>query len=494
MKNHHKIFTHLIPKSPVSCFARVCLLSTLIVAPARAAVDYWDPQGTSGANPYLGNQSATWESALWSTSSGGKAVTTAWVEGDAACFSVHAGAGTPAFTVTMNANHSIAGVFDGPLTPDPSTVTISGTGKWLLANAQGFDVTTDGSADPGVVSINVVIADGSYAGTTTGQIVAEGSGTLNLNAANTFSGGSFGLGNGGTLLGYASANWDGIIGIGNSAAFGTGNITLLRGVSGNSGALVANTTGLNVANTLDVSQATVSTQMYLNIVGSAKTSGGTTFSGGITLGANTLNLGLGSTGNQVIETGGISGTGGLSLWNSGILTIKGTATTHTGATTIGAGAGSTPTLELGMANALIHSSSVIMNGGTLLNDGFNQAFSGTLGLTASSTLTFGASSGTALSFAKSAGLTWTGGSVLNISDWQGNDAADGGTSTDTIQIGTDGTGLTSAQLADIELDGNAATLGSVYIDASGFLETPEPSTIALGMLGAGALLLFRRRK
>ena len=136
-----------------------------------------------------------------------------------------------------------------------------------------------------------------------------------------------------------------------------------------------------------------------------------------------------------------------------------------------------------------------MNGGTLNSGGFGLANpNATLGLTTASLLYFGAGSGTALTFANSAALSWSG--VLNLADWAGNRSADGGTSTDTLQIGVDATGLTSAQLADIEFDGNAGTLGEAELDSNGYIMevVPEPSTLVLGALGDLGLLWGIRRR
>jgi hypothetical protein len=62
---------------------------------------------------------------------------------------------------------------------------------------------------------------------------------------------------------------------------------------------------------------------------------------------------------------------------------------------------------------------------------------------------------------------------------------------DWVRFGTDGTGLTSAQLSQIEFDG--AGLGTAQLDRFGILVIPEPSTALLGLLGALGLWTFRRR-
>src|SRR5207244_11520476 len=103
---------------------------------ARAAVSYWDPEGFRGTlNTYSGNTlSGTWENNSWSRNSDGSAGTSAdtgqpvpqaFTEGDSAVFAVGAGAtnntggltNTTTFAVTMNSNHSVAGIYDGTLRP-----------------------------------------------------------------------------------------------------------------------------------------------------------------------------------------------------------------------------------------------------------------------------------------------------------------------------------------------------------------------------------------
>jgi fibronectin-binding autotransporter adhesin len=465
-----------IPKSLKFGSAALCLSSVLMANFARAAVDYWDPQGTTGSNPFTGSMTGTWENSSWSTASGGTASPTGWVETDAAVFGVHTGIGTPPFTVTMNANHEIAGVFDGPLAPNSCSVTINGTGLWQLANAQGFSTVNASDGSLANVIIDVPIVDGSYASATTGQIVTEGtSGQLYLNAANTYSGGSFGIGNGGTLLGYASANWTAIVNFNNNQSFGTGSIVLMRGISTGFGALVAENSGININNALDFSQA-VSTAPYLNIVGASAVSGGTTFSGNVNLGANAVHLGSGGTGNLVTLSGVISGTGSLTKFNGSILKLTGN-NTFTGPTTVSGG-----TLLLGAANTISSSSTVVMNGGTLDLGGFAHAMTGGLGLTASSIIDFEVG-GSSASFINSSLLGWTG--ILNLANWS---------ALDTLQVGTDATGLTTAQLAEIEFNGT--DLGHAQILANGdIVDAPEPSSILLGLLGGlGMMWTIRRRK
>jgi autotransporter-associated beta strand protein len=433
-----------------------CLLFAFGANHTQAALAYWNPQGTNGTDPYTGNMSGTWENSLWSTASGGSATPTAWVEGNAAVFAVASGAGTPAFTVTMNNNHTVAGVFDGPLVPDPVSVTITGSGIMTIPSGlQGFFVTSD-SGEPGTITIENVIAG-------SGTLAAQGNGQLYLNGANTYVGG--------TDLGYSGYGFSGIIYFNNGASFGTGSIA----ISNTTGSLmVEGTSAITIANRFVVnSEAGTS----LNVVGNVA---GVTFSGAWGLGTNSLVLASGgASGDRVTISGIISASGGLIKSGAGILGLSG-VNAYSGATTITAG-----TLQLGVANAIASSSGVVMSGGTLNPGSFNQAMrSTTLGLAANSVIDFGAGAAT-LIFANSSSLSWSSGAVLDLVNWSG---------VDTLQVGSDDTGLTAAQLGNIEFNGGG--LGTAEILANGdVVQAPEPSMLALGLFGGfGVLCSVRRRK
>jgi MYXO-CTERM domain-containing protein len=177
--------------------------------------------------------------------------------------------------------------------------------------------------------------------------------------------------------------------------------------------------------------------------------------------------------------GNVSGAGNLNKAGGGVLVLSGSANSYSGSTTITAG-----TLQLGAANGIATSSSVIMAGGTFNPGAFSQAMANTtLGLTSSSTIDFGLAGADTLSFKKSSALVWSG--VLDLINWVPGQSS--------LQIGTDATGLTTAQLDDIEINGDATTLGTAEITAGGFIEVPEPSTALLGLLGLGSLWALRRR-
>ncbi len=92
--------------------------------------------------------------------------------------------------------------------------------------------------------------------------------------------------------------------------------------------------------------------------------------------------------------------------NGGIILLSG-VNTYTGPTAVGVSGDTSITVQAGVANAISTSSSLILAGGTFSAGGYNQALTGTLGLTASSSLMFGASSGVAMSFANSSAVSWT---------------------------------------------------------------------------------------
>jgi hypothetical protein len=105
-----------------------------------------------------------------------------------------------------------------------------------------------------------------------------------------------------------------------------------------------------------------------------------------------------------------------------------------------------------------------------------------LSLAGSVTLDLGAGA-SAVSFANSSALDW-GTSSLNILNWT--------VGSDTLRFGTDGTGLTAAQLGLINFSDIAGSHAA--IDPSGFVSAvvPEPGTAALLIFGFAGLFIRRR--
>src|ERR1700677_880928 len=138
-------------KSLQSGWMAGCLLLAFLASNASAAVIYWDPQAKNSGGPF----GDLWENADWSSGRTGSTTPVVWSEvGNAAGFAVGTSGSTPAFTVTMNATHTVAGIFNGNI-HTPCTVTINGSGTMIMpaSTAQGFY-----TASPGITTIGVPLA------------------------------------------------------------------------------------------------------------------------------------------------------------------------------------------------------------------------------------------------------------------------------------------------------------------------------------------------
>ena len=318
--------------------AGLCLLFGLLANHAVAVTTTWDPQGTvttpnthySGSSSfYTGSLAQTWENAEWSTSQTGQATPQAWAENTAAVFAVHTGTGTPAFTVTMNANHTVAGIFDGPLTPNPCQVTIAGTGTMILgpANLNAFDLSSN-TSDPGYVTINVPLS-----GASTAALCMESTGQVYLNGTNTFPG-NF-------QLGYSGALFSGIVNFTNtlgskSASFGTSTIIVTNTGRQVCALVVEGSGATTVTNAITWAGPNASSNTnQVNFVGN---SAGVTFSGPQYFTNNAFIGSGGGTGNKVTFSGVLSGQGGI-FYNVSTPSLAGTlilsgANTYSGNTVV----------------------------------------------------------------------------------------------------------------------------------------------------------------
>jgi hypothetical protein len=213
-----------------------------------------------------------------------------------------------------------------------------------------------------------------------------------------------------------------------------------------------------------------------------------------TLGANNLVLrnNGGSASATLTLSNVISGTASVTLSsNLGGTIIFSGANLYTGTTTVGGlGTNSSTgivTLKLGAANTIASSSSLIMTGGTLDPGGFNQTMSSTtlalLGTTSTiSTIDYVAGA-SEVDFANSSAVAWTAGKILNLANWD--------FATTKLRFGTDVTGLTSAQLAQIEFNGSG--LATAQLDPNGYVVIPEPASALLLLIGGIAMRIGRRR-
>jgi len=136
-------------------------------------------------------------------------------------------------------------------------------------------------------------------------------------------------------------------------------------------------------------------------------------------------------------------------------------------------------LELNGANAINGANlSITANNSMLLDVNSSQANMGTITLGLNTTLTIDLQAGvTDLFFANSSANSWSG--LVNITGFQEG----------VIKFGSDASGLTSGQLALID--------GGIYsLTESGYLTAvpvPEPTTLAVLLLGGMGLLAARRK-
>ncbi len=171
------------------------------------------------------------------------------------------------------------------------------------------------------------------------------------------------------------------------------------------------------------------------------------FDNNVTLGAATRTITLGNAATNTF-TGVISNTsGGLTLaananGTSGTLVLSG-ANTFTGALTVNGG-----TLAAGAINTIPSAVTMFLGGGTFKTGtaaGFSQT-TGPLVLNASSTITLGTGIHS-LNFLNSSAASWTG--TLTITGWTGGYDGTASATAGRIFFGTDATGLTAGQLAQI---------------------------------------------
>ncbi len=452
------------------------LQSTMIATAAASALYYWDPQGTGGANPYLGNMSGTWEANDWSIAAAGQASPGGWVDGKAAVFGVHTGTNTPAFTVTLNSSHVVAGFFDGALTSNKAcTIGINGPATITLASgAQGFDVKNGSDGSLALMGITNVIAGD-------GQAVPEGNGQLYFNGANTYSGG--------TQLGYSGNPFTGILNINNNSSLGTGQIDIYNAFG--SAIVAEGTAPITIANAVSVDSTTNS----INIVGNVA---GLTFSGPWTLNGYLI-IGSGASSSYLVTiSGAISGSGAyFSKYNPGTLALSGN-NTYTGPTAISGGpllingsgvlGGGAYSARITNNATLVYASTaaqtlsgVISGTGSLI-----QSNAGALTLTAANTYSGGTSAGggaTLAITADSALGSASAGLALNGACLKNNNSAPTLGASRTITLGANGgyfdagwapsnpitvnSKVTGAGRLLINLDGSPVVLANTSDDYSG---------------------------
>jgi MYXO-CTERM domain-containing protein len=446
---------------------RLCSLQTLpaclamalglLATNAKAANQWFDVNGSTPGYGDVNGLTYSWEEPNWAAASGGGNTTGSWGAGNFARFS--GGVSGDAYTVTLNQNESMAGLYN---TIAGTTVSINDAGSGL----GGLNVA---AGDQGFLAVGNLVINAPISGD--GGVAPQYSGALCLFGQNTYSGG--------TAFGYYRYP---LTYFNNASSFGSGMLRFFNGSAGGFQPLLA-VGGAPITLPNDVFIQTIG--QGVNFASAHNTP--VISAGAWILGANNLNLrNNGDATAPLTISGRISGTAdlGLSSNNNGTIILAGD-NSYTGATVVGRGT-TAVTLKLGSANTIASSSSLVMAGGILDPGGLRHTMgSTTLALTADSIIDFGAGAAD-LELANSSGVDWTSGRILNLANWD--------SAVDALRIGTDPTGLTSAQLAQIEFNGDASSLGAAMLDPNGFIVVPEPSPTALGLLGALGAWLVRRSK
>jgi autotransporter-associated beta strand protein len=345
--------------------------------------------------------------------------------------------GTNTYTGATNVNAGILQILN---TSTVSNDGVLGSGAVAVASGAILRFTNSRTANDAYQIANIISGAGSllFDG-------PDGSITT-LSNANTYSGGT-------TIA-------SGVVNIGNNTAFGTGTVTMVGG------AIRATLAPRTLANAFNLS-GTIGLGLSTNITGAITLSGNstitcssncgvTTFSGPIALGANTLSLSdtgpntLGGVwaGNNLILSGIISGSGGVTQGSSGTLTLSG-ANTYTGVTNVNAG-----TLALGASNVLANATALSVASGATFNlAGFTDTIA-SLNSAVGSIVTLGNGSLTTTGAQNYDGQV-TGGNVTLASTGGGAITANNPTNDFTGTLNLSSTGAISV------VDANALTLGAV---------------------------------
>ncbi len=322
-----------------------------------AANSFFDVNGATPGSGVTAVTTLKWEN-NWSTDTAGAVATTDWTDGDFAEFSAGADAAALNYTVTANANHTIAGMGGGRTAAGIVTLaTAPGVALTLASNPAGQGFFVGGVAAQGLTITGTIAGDATTPLFWSGALSGT-SGSLFLYGNNTYAGGT--VLNTGSGLNFNTGN-----------SFGTGPITysstLTTGVLANP----ASTAPVTINNATSLRTGTNSTLIYTG-------NQPTTFTN-FTLGStatNTLTVGNGSFTTAKMIVNNLAGAADSNLTMTSGNLVNGTLvltgnSTYGGTTQIGGNTVSTglPTLQADDGTGLPSASFLVLNGGVLQTSG-----------------------------------------------------------------------------------------------------------------------------
>jgi autotransporter-associated beta strand protein len=324
-------------------------------------------------------------------------------------------------SIPTNTSVTVAtgGTFDVNGT-SPTIGSLAGAGSVNLSALSLAGSLTTGGNNASTTFSGVISGSG-------GQLVKQGTGTLTLSGANTYTGTT-------TI---------------NAGTFQVGAANAVPGVSA----------------------VTVGTGATLNLNNNSATIGSLAGRGNVTLGSGTLTAG--GDNSSTTFSGAISGTGGLTKAGTGTLTLSG-ANTYTGATAVNAG-----TLQLGVTDTLPDHSAITIATGATLNLNNNLATIGSLAGAGNVVL----GGGFLTAGGDNSSTTFTG-----VISGTGGFTKFGIFGTLTLSGANTYTGLTTVQAGTLLVNGSLASTGTVVVNNNGLTNGTLGGSGTVGNISAAGVV------
>src|SRR4029079_17161222 len=141
MVGRHRRFSMRLVHVGRRCLSFVAVLATgvALTNPALAATRLLDVNGVTTGSGVVNGGVYSWEDPIWTTDGTGVTGTTNWVDGDFAKFAAGTDAGVTGYSLTVGADHVIAGMQLSTTVAGGTTVNLNAAGGSLkiASGAQG---------------------------------------------------------------------------------------------------------------------------------------------------------------------------------------------------------------------------------------------------------------------------------------------------------------------------------------------------------------------